>query len=378
MTALGRRLETTAAFHDLMDLVSAGDRLFLEGPRAVGDEVSALEGYRWLTEILSVALECYLWADPARPSIVPIAGPGLPTRKWGGDNSDAHYHFAPIDPARSYRLRGRRGDACYLSVTVYGGPDDGRWSNRIVATLNDRRMTMAPDGSFEIVLAPREPAGGVSNWITLAPDSVALLTRDYLWHPTRERSASWHIEALEPAPPPRLTDGDLARRFRAAANFLRELTAINPLPVNPALVNAIDEPYPVPAQTYGWAAGDASYAMGRFDLDDGQALVVEGRAPVCAFWNVCLWNPYMQTYDYRYERVTINGGQMAYEEDGSWRIVIAGRDPGVRNWLSTAGHQSGVVWFRWFLAETSPTRPTTTVVDVSELVAPRAPARRSS
>ena len=30
------------------------------------------EGYRWLTSALSVALDCYLWADPDRPTIVPI------------------------------------------------------------------------------------------------------------------------------------------------------------------------------------------------------------------------------------------------------------------------------------------------------------------
>ncbi len=114
-----RRFQTTAAFKELIDLVRDSDALFLEGPRAV-DDVSVLEGYRWLTEILSVALDCYLWSDPARPAMVPIAGPCLPTRKWGGDNSDAIYHYAAVDPRFSYRLRGRRGDAVYLSVTVYG------------------------------------------------------------------------------------------------------------------------------------------------------------------------------------------------------------------------------------------------------------------
>ena len=43
---------------------------------------------------------------------------------------------------------------------------------------------------------------------------------------------------------------------------------------------------------------------------------------------MCLWNPYLQTYDYRYEQVTINGGQVKYQDDGSWRIVVSARDPG--------------------------------------------------
>jgi hypothetical protein len=114
---------TTAPFGELLDLLRESDQHFLAGPRAVGDEVSVVEGYRWLTEVLAVALDCYLWADADRPSMVPLVGP---TRKFGGDNADALYHFAPLDPRRTYRLHGRRGDAVYLSLTVYGGPTDGR------------------------------------------------------------------------------------------------------------------------------------------------------------------------------------------------------------------------------------------------------------
>ncbi len=362
----GRRFETTAAFHELIDLIGEADATFLDGPRAV-DDASVLEGYRWLTEILSIALECYVWADPARPSIVPIAGPNVPTRKWGGDNADSFYHFAPVDPARGYRLRGTRGDSCYLSITVYGGPTDGRWSTRIVETLNDRSMKMESGGSFEVIVSPTKPADADANWIELAEDSVALVTRSYLRHPADGSPSTWTMEALDPAPPPRLDDADLAARLRAAVNFLRDLTNINPLPSDPELANKIAEPYPVPQQTYGWAAGDAAYGMGRYELADGEALVIEGRSPKCVFWNMCLWNPFMQTYDYRYERVTINDGQVDYEADGSWRLVISAEDPGVANWVSTAGHSSGYIWFRWFLPEQLPAQPQTSVVALADL-----------
>jgi hypothetical protein len=225
---------------------------------------------------------------------------------------------------------------------------------------------MEKDGSFDLVLSADKPAAA-SNWMKLEADSVALITRDYLIHPKQGRPTSWEIEALEAVPPPRLGDQELAQRFRAAANFLRDLTNINPLPALPELTNQIAEPYPVPAQTYGWAAGDACYAMGGFDLGEDEALVLEGRSPECVFWNMCLWNPYMQTYDYRYEQVTINGGQVEYVADGSWRIVIAAKNPGVANWVSTAGHRKGVIWFRWFLAEAEPQRPKATVVSIASL-----------
>ena len=256
--------ETTAAFHELMDLIRQSDKLFLEGDRAVPDEVSVVEGYRWLTEILAVALECYMWGDMARPMMVPIVGP---TRKFSGDNADAFYYFAPLDPDRSYRIRGTRGDAVYLSMTVYGGPKDGHWSTRIVCTLNDRNMVFNEDNSFEVVLSPNEHPG---NWMKLEPDAECVVTRDYMVDPVNGKQASWQIEAMDPAPPPRLNDADMARCFRTATNFLRDAFAMFPMQTDdshPMIeeVNAISEPYPVPQVTFGWAAGDASYAIGSFE-----------------------------------------------------------------------------------------------------------------
>ena len=80
--------------------------------------------------------------------------------------------------------------------------------------------------------------------------------------------------------------------------------------------------------------------MGSFDLADDEQLVIEGRSPECAYWGCMLWNPFMQTFDYRYQRIGINGEQATYEPDGSWRLVVAARDPGHPNWLSTAGHRT--------------------------------------
>jgi hypothetical protein len=52
--------------------------------------------------VLQVAFDVYVWADPDRPRFVDIVGP---YKKWGGDNADAFYQFAPIDPRRTYRVR---------------------------------------------------------------------------------------------------------------------------------------------------------------------------------------------------------------------------------------------------------------------------------
>ncbi|HXW35410.1 MAG TPA: DUF1214 domain-containing protein [Acidimicrobiales bacterium] len=359
---------TATVFHEILDeLLMLESRLALDDVPL--DEVTILEGYKWIFSILSVGLDAYVWADKGRPRFVDIVGPN---RKWGGDNADAFYQFAPIDPSRTYRVWGKRGDAAYLSLTVYGGPDDGRYSERIVGWLNDRDMRFGPDGSFELTLRPtkveeQEPKETPANSsIVLEPDSVCAITRDYLIDPVNGRRAEWNIEAVDPPATRRDTDEELAKSFRAALTWLRDQAKIVPIPLGEP--NTVDEPYPVPQQTFGWAAGDAAYAMGSFSLDHSEALVIKGRSPDCAFWNVCLWNQFLHTYDYSYERVTLNSGQVVYEPDGSWTIVIAVCDPGHPNWISTAGHLKGRIWFRWFLPAETPTKPSVQVVRIGDAI----------
>ncbi|HLX89720.1 MAG TPA: DUF1214 domain-containing protein [Acidimicrobiales bacterium] len=334
------------------------------------DELTQLEAHRWILSILQVAADVHVWADPARPRFVDIVGP---YKKWGGDNADAFYCYAPVDPRRTYRVRVEPGDAVYLSLTVYGGPDDGRYSERIVGSLNSRQATPDAAGAISMVLSADDPGDGTA-WIRLEGDAVCAITRDYLEDPTTQRRARWVIEADDAPTVYTDTDAELARRLRAALTWVREQAGLVPLGMGEP--NTVDPPYPVPTTTFGWAAGDAAYAMGSYELDDDQALVIRGRSPACAFWNLCLWNPFLHTYNYDYERVTINGAQVRYEADGSWVVVVAARDPGHPNWVSTAGHRRGRIWFRWFLPEATPDRPATEVVARSGV--PASPDDRGS
>ena len=36
--------------------------------------------------------------------------------------------------------------------------------------------------------------------------------------------------------------------------------------------------------------------------------------------------------------------------------------PGHPNWVQTQGHTEGLLWFRWFLPDYTPDRPTTEVI----------------
>jgi hypothetical protein len=357
-------------FREVLDELRALEGRMLGSPEALGDEQFVVETYKWILSIAQVAFDCFVWGDRDNPRLVDIVGP---YKKWGGDNADAFYQWMPIDPARTYRVTGTRGDAVYLSLTVYGGPDDGRYSDRIVGSLNDRELDVGPGGELELWLSPTEPpeppeppelpatpGGRPQAWIRLDPDAVCAVTRDYLEDPTTGTHATWHVEAVDAPDTWRARDEDLAAGLRAALTWIRDQARMVPLTLGPP--NTVADPYPVPTQTVGWAAGDAAYAMGSFALADGEVLVLRGRSPRCAFWNLCLWNPYLHTYNYDYDRVTINGAQVAYEDDGSWTIEVAAHDTGHPNWVCTQGHDRGRLWFRWFLPDATPEPVTAEVV----------------
>jgi hypothetical protein len=114
--------------------------------------------------------------------------------------------------------------------------------------------------------------------------------------------------------------------------------------------------------TFAFAAADAAYSMAPYALAPDEALVMTGRWPECRFANVCLWNRYLQTFDYAHRPVSRNRANTALEPDGSFRIVIAHDDPGVPNWIDTEGRPFGMVFWRFFLPEGPIDTPQATVV----------------
>src|SRR6202046_3348539 len=209
--------ETEAAFAELLATVSATHARMVE--QLADDPRTLLEAHKWVLSILQVAAEVNVWADKDRPRFVEIVEP---YKKWGGDNSDAFYCYAPIDPARTYRVRLDPGDAVYMSLTVYGGPDDGRYSTRIVGSANSEGVERDAEGAIHIVISADDPAEPGVLWIRLEPAAVAAITRDYLNDPAHGRRAAWQITSDDPPETYRQDDADLARRIRAATTWVRE------------------------------------------------------------------------------------------------------------------------------------------------------------
>lgn len=370
-------LKTAAAFRGLLDTLSEAVDAYNTPDRGIKDETDIVEGFRYLLHLLSVGTDLYLEGDPERPEFIRIA---TPTIKFGGDNPDAIYHFARIRGDRSYRITGVRGEECYLSFTIHGRSDDGKLgmsAEPVLADVNDRSFTVAPDGGFEVILSPDEQPG---DWIKLDPGAASVIVRQYF--ETRhsvgldpDMKSKLRIEPID-APPerPALSDEVMAGKINDVAAFIRgatidlpQLFAV-PVPFVSPTPNELPQPsgFSSSGQT-AWGAMDVAYAMAPYWVRPGEALIIEGKFPDCSFANVVLWNRHMQSLEYRDRRVSLNRVQTVLEPDGSFRMVLAHSDPGVPNWLDIKGHTDGIMFWRYLLPTDAPPKPTCTLVPLSEV-----------
>ncbi len=371
--------QSTEAFNQLIRLLADVRDDYVLSPERKPDELDAVEGFRYVFHLLSEGTELFLEGDPERPRFSSIV---TPARKFLGDNADAIYHQARIRGDRSYRVTGRRDREVYISFTIHAPDPAGGINGPILADLNDRQFEVDANGNFELILSADERPG---NWVKLDPDARIVLVRSYFLEQTSAQNdpdvrVQLDIEPLDdPGPAPALDDATLAQRMldtiafvRATSLGVRVFGEANPAPV-PFVSNepnTVGTPWSF-RNTGIAAAGavDIFYSSGTFDLGPDDALVMEGTMPDCDFANLVLWNPHMQTLDYRSRRSSLSSAQMDLGADGSFRIVISERDPGVPNWIDTGGHHHGTMFWRFLLPKADPATPQCRVVPVSEVAA---------
>lgn len=56
-----------------------------------------------------------------------------------------------------------------------------------------------------------------------------------------------------------------------------------------------------------------------------------------------------------HRQTSLNGAQACIDRDGRFRAVLAHRDPGLANWLDTAGNREGMLIGRWYRCSSQPT-----------------------
>lgn len=278
---------------------------------------------------------------------------------WGMECPDGVYTRAVLRGGESYRVSGTRGTARYVGLQTMNG---------IAATANVLvdELEADPDGGFHVVLSADRRAG---NWMRIEGDHPTLTVRHFFYDWDTEVASSLRIERLGESVAARGGPADaghaLSRQVVALGDFVAENLAFflqfgAAAPANGFLP-------PIDRSEMG-AAAENRPVIGRWELEPGQALIAEVEPPEGMYWSVSIGNPWWETIHYGRHQSSLNAHQAAVDSDGRVRVVVCAEDPGVANWLDTAGHSNGPIILRCVRTETAPT-PTTRVVPGSEVAA---------
>jgi len=317
------------------------------------NELDLAEGYRYLSRMLRLSLLSELeHYDPERPVIWQSE---TPTRKFGGNNPDELYFDAFIDGAKSYRISGQRGTTPLIEMTVYEGRLRSGERGKHVAHLTEQNLQVAEDGSFQVFLSP-EPHEG--NWIRTTPKTNFLYIRQYRFDWDKDQPADLKIEPLHSVGPPEyLTLEHLRERLMATARSVEYNASFWPKLTKVGAIlgkNRIFDPIIPGGDNAELESEDVTLPQGHilqpgyFDLREDEALVIRFIPPKgLAYWGFCLLNRWYENLDYRYFNVHTNNYRASAGENGEVKLIVSQKDPGLSNWITTAGHRQGTMLFRW-------------------------------
>jgi hypothetical protein len=238
--------------------------------------------------------------------------------------------------------------------------------NGIVSTTNclvDDLETDA-DGNFEVVLSAARRHG---NWMRVEGDHPTLVVRHFFYDWDTEKPSSLQIERVgdEVEPNDRSVAADVAvsRQIHALAEFVHDnLTFFLDFNAGPP-ANAFMAP--IDRSDIG-AAVENRPVIGRYELEPDEALILGVEPPKGVYWSYSLGNQWWETIHYGRHQSSLNAHQAKVDSDGILRVVISSRDPGVANWLDTAGHSNGAMILRCVRTETAPT-PSAKVVKFADV-----------
>jgi len=360
--AAKQRLLSGRAWEEFCDQLRAAGRA-IESWGEFPSELDRVEWYRFLTRVVRNGLERFVEnCEPDRPRLR-----DAPWRQSINVQCPDQDHLLSefVDGSHEYRIHGHRGTVPYFVMAAWSAKQpadlaERDWAARgalglkefDTATLQTTSFLMSddirfePDGSFEVILSQEQRPG---NWLALRPDSVGVLVRVVYHDRAKETPPRMQIERLDrPAPRP-LEAAELAAGLAKAgqgavayAELVRAWWQDN-LGQRPNRLR-------FSRQTYLSNGGvpDRHFAFGTWQKQPDEALVLHFRPPECEYWifQLCnLWQENLDNYEDGQGYVTKFTARP--EADGSIRIVVAERDPGVGgNWVHSFGHTAGIMGLR--------------------------------
>lgn len=294
---------------------------------------------------------------------------------------DIYYHVtAGLAPGATYQLTGTLGDGTeHFSIStleITAGTAEAQSSVEVGDGL-----TVNPDGTFSIVIGPTEPSGAV-NYLddsdATSDGAASLLIRDMLGN-WAQGPTNIGLDCIDDCPPFfSLPDSGLLPNAGASATEIDPLAALSDTKIDSidslltTLFNAFAEiigPFNERAIAEGESAGvlldpntmsdlapesgfgagleSAVVSAGNFDLDPGEALIVQMPNVPTAYSGIELMNVFGAALPYVLSQTTLNNTQAFHADDGYTYYVVSSTNPDVANWLDSSGVTRGEIFARF-------------------------------
>jgi hypothetical protein len=302
-----------------------------EGVRHLANQVAC-----WLTYALGSS-------DPDRPVFFRSMDP---VYLWGGPNIDQVARRALIAGEGVYRVAGEMGSCEDFVLQVKPGQVQSGGAD-VEREISASDLGIGPGDAFEIVLGgPRRDDG---RWVALAPGPAFVHIRDYYFDWRPRQPATFVIERLDDGGAPSLLTPERVAAVLddAAAQVEHSIVFWNDYQRRMRSAH--------PLNTFSPAAGaargvqDIVYSHAFVALAPDEAMVVELDGADAAWWGVQLYNrTWYEPLDFAHRTASRNQRQVSPDGRGPVTLVIAGRDPGIANWLDTEGRDEVLATVRWW------------------------------
>lgn len=281
-------------------------------------------------------------------------GHTFPGNGKSGDNPDALYRTTVLDGTGTYEVTGKIDTSrplVQLLFTIAGGtmthpikieaaagqsnPDAGIMS--MLGMLNERQLNISADGTFKLTVGG-EPGSGVHLPTKPVPCSFGCRQMVLDWDTKPMELTLTRLDRQEAKPL------DMAELKQAVltdlANVVRFWAGFADVWLGGVARNSVAQPAP---REGGWG-----YIGGlNFSLEPGEAAVVTLHPGDAAYMGFQLTDPWMLAPDNARRQSSLNLRQSTPDADGRYTYVISPVDPGIANWLDTAGLQDGMGFMRW-------------------------------
>ncbi len=379
-----------AAWNEFADeLKRIGEKI--TGPTGARTARERAEGYRYLLRLISAAHELEFDVDRRHPHLARMM---TPVRKFKGDGTDTLYHEAKLDERLDYVFEIQRGDDLFFSAVVYAFDENDAYV--IVDKLIDDEITWEErDGRpFARIHVGRERPEGAANWLRLEAARPILFTRQYFpefVHATDEgryATAQMNLRCLsEVGTPEHYGEEDLAAGLRRVVDFIedaadvsiglsifaglnliaydttRDGRKVDVTQITEGKMHLDDErhddytPQELAAMVDPKLVANnlpgpgIQYLGAWYRLAPDEAIKITGKDVPCRYWSCQILTRYLESGDFRHHRVGINNRQVKLADDGSFTIYASAENPGLDNWISTQGYETGHILIRTLLAD---------------------------